>query len=192
MMIFDIFDWFADAATQQKRQLAAARWVRDQVGRMTHWRSKSMDTYYYLAGPMRGKKLYNMREFMLAAADLRDQGYRIKSPMEKDLASGMDPARGLDEQGFDLPAAFLWDFQTLADPRCTGMVVLPGWEASKGVASELVLAWHLGKRLCEYVAPVGRPPPGGLRLVELEAPNIVWKRVWRTQGLDAADETGRP
>jgi len=98
---------------------------------------------FYIAGPMRGKPLYNFPAFFEAAIRLRAQGHIVFNPAERDMAVGFDPSQPMDEQGFDLNEAFLWDFQSIQ--KSDAIILLPGWKQSKGVNAELAIAWYTGK-----------------------------------------------
>jgi len=96
----------------------------------------------YLAGPMRNIPQFNFPAFMKAAMRLRDMGHFVFNPAERDLAEGFNSSLPLDHpdnlETFDLSKAFAWDFATIM--KVDAIVLLPGWEASKGVQAELVLA----------------------------------------------------
>ena len=113
----------------------------------------------YLAGPMRGVKLFNFAAFMDVAMKLRDMGHFVDNPAERDLAVGFDPHLGLDHPDnmavFDLKSAFEWDFAAVT--KCDAVVVLPNWKDSKGVQAELVLARALHRDIFEWVDNDLRP-----------------------------------
>jgi nucleoside 2-deoxyribosyltransferase len=95
----------------------------------------------YLAGPMRGYESFNFPAFRAAATELRAKGYEVASPAEHDEAGGFDPSLN-SEESFDLRAAFRWDVaQVLASDA---VVVLPGWQVSKGASVEVSLAEVVG------------------------------------------------
>jgi hypothetical protein len=93
---------------------------------------------FYLAGPMRGYPLYNFPAFLMATRILTSRGFQIMSPAEKDIEAGLDPSRGLEEQGFDMGAAFQWDVRAVADT--VGTILMPGWEKSTGAKLERAIA----------------------------------------------------
>lgn len=97
----------------------------------------------YLAGPMRGYPRHNFPAFLAAAAHLREAGYEVVSPAEHDLDLGFDPELSVEEQGFDLAAAFTWDIQQVL--ACEAIVLLPGYENSTGAMIELNVARMCGK-----------------------------------------------
>ena len=94
----------------------------------------------YLAGPMRGYPEFNFPAFHAAAARLRLAAIEVSSPAEHDVQGGFDPT-GSDED-FDLRAALRWDLEQVMAVEM--VVVLPGWEKSKGAKAEVALAEALG------------------------------------------------
>lgn len=99
---------------------------------------------YYLAGPMRGYPQFNFPTFLMAARSLKTRGLTVLSPAEKDIEAGFDPTQPIEGQGFDLHAAFVWDFNAVI--RSTGIILLPGWEKSCGAKAERLVAQLCGKR----------------------------------------------
>jgi Domain of unknown function (DUF4406) len=104
-------------------------------------------TKVYLAGPMRGIPEFNFPAFAAATAQLRALGYEVFSPAEKDIEKhGADinkSATGnLDDikaTGFNLRKTLLLDLTWIAE-NADAVVVLPGWENSKGANAEVALA----------------------------------------------------
>lgn len=110
-------------------------------------RHDGAQTAAYLAGPMRGLPEYNFPAFRAATADLRARGFHVWSPAERDeQQDGFDAATDQPKHirhymSFDLPAVLTSD----------AVVVLPGWETSKGATLEVHVA-----RECEipvYIYP---------------------------------------
>jgi len=102
--------------------------------------------HIYLAGPMSGLPLYNFEEFNRVTKILRDAGYSVFSPAEKDLSDGFNPATDpqkpfLHYMKIDLPEVMKSDF----------VVLLKGWEKSKGANLEVVVAKNCGIPVCEFV-----------------------------------------
>ncbi len=102
----------------------------------------------YLSGPMRGKPLFNTNGFAEAARNLRDDGQEIWSPSEMDLAEGLDPSQADSWQG-DIRALMRRDIKIMLEVE--GIVMLPGWQNSKGANFELAVAWYLGLSTWLYV-----------------------------------------
>jgi hypothetical protein len=93
---------------------------------------------------MRNIPEYNFPRFHEMAAHLRDQGYEISSPAEHDLEMGFNPSKG-DLEGFDLEAAFRWDFEQIM--KADGIFLLQGWEHSEGACAEESVARLSGKKI---------------------------------------------
>lgn len=94
----------------------------------------------YLAGPMRGYPLFNFPAFHEAARLLREAGHEVWSPAEQDAElDGFDPVVSaprpfVEYMRRDLPAVLASD----------AVVVLPGWEWSKGASLEAHVARECG------------------------------------------------
>lgn len=83
-------------------------------------------TVYYLAGPMAGIAEHNHPAFHDAAAQLRARGLHIICPAEYgNLVTGWQECMKRDIH------ALLW---------CDAVIVLPGWEHSKGATLEANIA----------------------------------------------------
>jgi hypothetical protein len=85
----------------------------------------------YISGPMTGLPHLNFPAFHAAAAALRAQGLDVVNPAE------LNP----DPQA-DWHACMRTDIKALCD--CEVLVLLPGWEDSKGAHLELHLAHRMG------------------------------------------------
>jgi len=117
-----------------------------KVGRL--WRCTDALGEFYIAGPMRGYPMFNFPAFLMAARVLQTRGIKTCSPAEKDIESGFDPSRPIEDQNFDMGAAFRWDFNAVT--RCTGIILLPGWENSTGAKAERLVC-QLSQRECYYL-----------------------------------------
>ena len=98
----------------------------------------------YIAGPMRGHDFHNFPAFHDTADSLAMLGHFPFDPAQRDLDEGFDPAHTIEEQSFDLAAALRCDLAfivTVAD----GVVVLDGWETSRGASLEVEVARACGK-----------------------------------------------
>lgn len=95
----------------------------------------------YLAGPMRGHPEFNFPAFHEATTKLRYIGWLITSPAEHDEEQGLNP-KADSLAGFDLKAAFRWDLGIILE--CDYVIVLPGWEDSKGAVLEVSVARAIG------------------------------------------------
>ncbi|PRD68747.1 hypothetical protein C6P61_09605 [Malikia spinosa] len=87
--------------------------------------------HLYLAGPMSGLPDCNYPAFHMAAAKLRELGYRVTNPAENGLPRSAPWAQHMRA-----------DIKGLLD--CDGLAVLPGHEHSAGARIEIELATKLG------------------------------------------------
>jgi hypothetical protein len=106
----------------------------------------------YVAGPMRGRPLYNFPRFHEEAATLEAAGYVALDPAAADEADGFDPSG-------PLPPCFMHEagrrdmnMLLLAD----AVVVLEGWKESSGAALEVAVARWLGLPVF-YASPLWLP-----------------------------------
>lgn len=105
----------------------------------------------YLAGPMRGYKNFNFPAFDYAAEQLRNRGFEVFSPAERDR----------EEYGSDIEDNPTGDESKVTNAACTindcmsadcewicrnadAVALLPGWEKSSGANAEVALAKALG------------------------------------------------
>ena len=105
----------------------------------------------YLAGPMRGYVNFNFPAFDFAAAKLREQGFEVFSPAERDR----------EAYGSEIEINPTGDESKVVNSACTIndcmaadceyicrhadlVALLPGWEKSSGANAELALAKALG------------------------------------------------
>lgn len=117
----------------------------------------------YLAGPMTGYPHFNAPAFDAATARLRAAGHLVFNPADNDRLNGFEPIGATGDaaeaaaRGFDLRVALKQDLSWICD-HAEALVLLEGWERSKGVRAEMALAEALGipkyemERLPETVA----------------------------------------
>lgn len=99
----------------------------------------------YLAGPMTGYEEWNFPAFLEAASKLRARGYRVLSPAEMELGEGFDPTAEPGEfTEKDLHNAMARDLRAVLNDAWA-VVVLPGWQGSKGATLEVAVARAIGK-----------------------------------------------
>ena len=91
----------------------------------------------YISGPMTGVKDLNFPAFAVAAELLRSQGHVVVNPAELNP----DPSTPWAE-------CMRADIKALCD--CTDIVMLEGWEKSKGAHLELQIAHRLGLEILFY------------------------------------------
>lgn len=97
----------------------------------------------YIAGPMRGYPKYNFPAFDIAKQKMIDAGFFVFSPADLDRELGVTE----DTPAEDIPKDFLrraLERDLAAITKSTHVVLLEGWEASRGVRPEAVLAYELG------------------------------------------------
>jgi hypothetical protein len=106
----------------------------------------------YIAGPMTGIPQFNIPAFDAAAADLRLEGWDVVSPAELDdpairaisLASPDGAIATLESHGQTHGDFLARDVKLIADDGIEAIVVLPGWEKSRGARHETFVAAALG------------------------------------------------
>lgn len=125
----------------------------------------------YIAGPMTGKPEWNFPEFDRVAEELRAQGHIVVNPCDFDRARGFDPKTATGFPNKDLREAMVAEFAglnrlTYSSRRwpyrgnygthdrdvcegygladCTDLMLLDGWEHSRGAFAEATVALWLG------------------------------------------------
>lgn len=109
----------------------------------------------YLAGPMTGIENWNHPAFYAKAAELRSKGIDVINPAEFD-----------EEVGLDQPwSAYLRRDLVLLAEECDSMVLLPGWEYSKGARLEHHVGTELGF-IIEYPdGSISRSPTSSVSVI---------------------------
>lgn len=145
----------------------------------------------YLAGPMSGYPEFNAPAFREAAAALRAyDGWTVLSPVELDEESGFDHTAEETVPSEEEYHGFLRrDLQRMLGDGVEKIVVLPGWEKSRGAALEVEVGRRLGMEILAYptLAPVKEPSawrPASDETILEEAQRIV--------GGDRGDDYGHP
>ncbi|QBI98786.1 hypothetical protein SEA_BOBBY_156 [Mycobacterium phage Bobby] len=105
----------------------------------------------YLAGKMSGIEDFNHPAFHAKAAELRAAGEEVINPAEFDAEIGPD-------QPWD---AYLRRDLVLLAERCDKIVLLPGWEDSKGANLEHHVGRQLGMTIVYPDGRVEKPEPAG-------------------------------
>ncbi len=94
-------------------------------------------TVVYIAGPMTGLPEFNYPAFHEMAEYLRGWGLEVRNPAENDAGSTGKPWEHYMKLGI----------RSLLD--CDTIVLLPGWENSRGAKLERLIAEHLGMDVIE-------------------------------------------
>ena len=107
------------------------------------------NTIYYVAGPMRGYAEFNFPAFDYATKILRRISCEVFSPAENARKMGFDPT-GMDgtlvdllDSNFDFRDALAVETNFICR-RATHILMLSGWENSKGAVAERALGIALG------------------------------------------------
>ena len=104
----------------------------------------------YISGPMTGIPDHNYPAFHAAAAQLRAAGYTVLSPAEiTDHPSGFTIDNGQPFTVEDRHAAMRKDIEHVL--AADVVVILPGWEHSRGSLLEVEVAIAIG-------TPISTPP----------------------------------
>lgn len=98
----------------------------------------------YIAGPITGMKDWNFPAFFEAEAELENLGYSVINPVRSD---GNTVEEALATVGTLENPTEKWEFYLRRDLKqllnCAGIVLLPGWQKSKGARLEV----HIAKQL---------------------------------------------
>jgi hypothetical protein len=99
---------------------------------------------FYIAGPMSGYPLWNFPAFDSMRDYLKASGHEVISPADLDREHGFSEHR-TSLEGFDIEAAIRRDIDAIF--KCDAVLMLEGWEKSKGATAEYHLAKWLGKQI---------------------------------------------
>jgi len=100
---------------------------------------------------MRGYPKFNFPAFMEAASVLRKMGHEVFNPAERDLSkydesvvsSPTGNLKTAERRGFNLREALSADLKWVC-LKAEAVVLLPGWENSKGAGAEKATAHAIG------------------------------------------------
>lgn len=101
-----------------------------------------MSKSIYIAGPMSGYPEWNYPAFNSAASRLRDAGWTVFNPAEKDSATfedkeaqvNGDTALAIKNGTFNFREAYMWDIEKVV--YGDAIYMLRGWENSPGARGE--------------------------------------------------------
>ena len=126
-------------------------------------------TTTYIAGPMRGKPLYNYQAFEDAAQRLTDRGRTVVSPHQYDIDKGWADVRysvgsewrrwGRMFISVELTDSFPFDTDMLREHNfdcidgCSVIALLPGWQLSEGARAEVEYGLSQNKHF-DLVTPI--------------------------------------
>ena len=134
----------------------------------------------YIAGPMTGYPEWNFPAFREAARELRMHDFEVVSPAEMDEQDFGFDGTGEPPQRMSLHDVLARDLAAL--DGCDGIILLQGWEHSKGAAVEL--AYARAKGMPVYLCRNGRA------VAEVDASALV--EAERLVHGDRRDDYGHP
>lgn len=116
-----------------------------------------MSDVWYLSGPMSGVPQFNFPLFDRVTAELRAAGMTVISPAELDDDDGLRDAALASPDGNpdSSPHGWTWgdflarDVKLIAD-GVTGIVLLPGWEQSRGARLEAFVGLLCRRKFMRY------------------------------------------
>lgn len=115
---------------------------------LVEWRdSHDREARLYVSGPMTGYPNYNHEAFKAASLTLRSWGFTVVSPAELDEQFGTIPEPS-EPFGAEYISYLTRDIQHVVD--VDAVVVLPGWEKSRGAKFEAYVAAGLDKPVFRY------------------------------------------
>ena len=124
--------------------------------KVNHARMNPKSTSFYISGPMTGHKHFNYPKFDLAESQLNALGYTVLSPASMSRNAGFSPESlpadydwSKNPPGFDFERCAMEDVKAVF--YCDSVLMLSGWEHSKGARAEHALAIWLGKRIIYQV-----------------------------------------
>ena len=132
----------------------------------------------YIAGPMTGIPQYNFPAFDALAARLRRYDYEVVSPTElddpEDRAMAMASPDGAPGSVSKSWGDFLArDIKLIADGGIDLIVVLPGWQDSRGARLET----YVGNALCGVPVFLARYDRSGWPVLDM-VPPVTLIRAW--------------
>ena len=113
-----------------------------------------MKRVVYIAGPMRGLPESNYPQFEIVARFLRSEGWDVCSPVEIGSAFGTEAE--LDANPVRLAVAMEAERDALRT-SCDAILLLPGWERSKGTRAELIIALEKNLEIITFCDLVQKP-----------------------------------
>lgn len=104
-------------------------------------------TKIYITGPMTGLPDYNRKAFAEATAQLRDLGFKVVNPHEL-----KEPFLKVNDPDYNWRQYLARDISVLLTDDIEGVVVLPGWDKSRGSVLEIHVAQYMGLKVFPYSA----------------------------------------
>ena len=113
-----------------------------------------MKKVVYIAGPMRGLPESNYPQFENVARFLRSEGWYVCSPVE--IGSAFGTADELNANPTRLAVAMEAERDALRT-SCDAILLLPGWERSKGTRAELIIALEKNLEIITFCDLMQKP-----------------------------------
>jgi hypothetical protein len=135
------------------------KWV--QIANAKLRKAERSQVQVYLAGKMRGEPEFNFPAFLDAAEKLRRKGFVVHNPAEEEMRAGFDPKTGRYPEGMHRTLR-----ENMRDDLCwiceyaDLVVLLPGWEKSKGASAEVACAHAIGVATVTFAEAMERGPNG--------------------------------
>lgn len=109
---------------------------------------------WYTAGPMSGIPQFNYPLFLMVAKKMREQGFTIVSPAELDtpkmqalaMTSKDGSLASMEKESGETWGDMLARDVKLISDKVGGIVVLPGWDRSRGARLEVFVGLLTGKQ----------------------------------------------
>lgn len=115
-----------------------------------------MKEVIYLSGPMSGYPNFNYDKFNEVTRILRDVGYEVINPVD---LQGEPKNTTFDEEGNSIVDPIDWkhllsrDIKVMLDRKVTMVVLLDGWEKSKGARAEIFICQEiLGGKIKKFIS----------------------------------------
>lgn len=113
-----------------------------------------MKKVVYIAGPMRGLPESNYPQFECVARFLRSEGWDVCSPVE--IGSAFGTAAELNADPVKLFRAMDAERDAIRT-SCDAILLLPGWERSKGARAELIIALEKNLEIITFCDLMQKP-----------------------------------
>lgn len=109
----------------------------------------------YVAGPMTGYPHHNFPLFFKAERELKKLGYKVINPARMDVEAGELTIDGEIVKQTDPRSIAERDLLAILHD-CDGVVLLPGWNFSKGARTERALAEWMNMSILSYETLCGK------------------------------------
>lgn len=143
--------------------------------------TKTKTEVVYIAGPMEGYENFNFPAFNAAAERLRDLGYDVRNPAANGDINAADPNKATKPREWYLKRDLEWLLE------CDMVLVLEGWEMSRGARMEVQVARNLGLRIVRFGDALD-----GVELEDVEYETVLEEALRIAGGGDRQKQYGHP